>query len=340
MRKAIPLKTAAIRGIRDRLLSEHLNVPLDRLKRRVEESGFLHAAIQSLRCDRRTLQVLVEKPEASEVVMSLASVADPERPVAIDRLISVFSGDARARTSRAGPAWGKIASIMLAVIGLALAWRYTPWRTSSQPERLIEWARAAGAIAWAPIAIAAAYAPASFIMFPRPLLTLSAVIAFGPWMGFAVAMTGIAGAATCAITWGGPAARHRARLAGRRLNRVERYAAQRGVVAAFVCSVAPVAPFVIVGMVAGAIRIKLWQYLAGTLAGMLPGTLVTTVFGNELAAALESPEKINYWIIAAVVAIFAALLYGARRWITNLERPLPVPPSTSMPQPPARRRRL
>jgi len=50
---------------------------------------------------------------------------------------------------------------------------------------------------------------------------------------------------------------------------------------------------------------KLWKYVAGTLAGMLPGTLLTTVFGKQLAAALEDPTRINYWAVAAVIAVFA-----------------------------------
>ena len=327
-------KSAAVRRFRDTLLSEHLDVPLDDFQRAVEERDFLHAAIESLRCDKRTLQVLEEKPEPFGVVTSLAaSVADPERPVAIDRLISLISGDADSGTSRPGPAWGKIGSIMLAVIALALAWRYTPLADFVTPERIFAWARAANEVAWAPLAIAAAYAPAAFIMFPRPLLTLCAVIAFGPWMGFAVAMTGIAGAATCAHYVGRALPRDTVRrLAGRRLNRVSKLLRTRGVVAAFVCSVAPVAPFVIIGMVAGATRVKLWQYLAGTLAGMLPGTIATTIFGNELAAAFQSPEKINYWIIAGVVAVFAALLYGARRWIKSLEGEQQAPASPHIPQ--------
>ena len=315
-----PAKTAAVRGFRDTLLSEHLDVPLHRFERAAAESSSLRAAIESLRCDKRTLQVLEEKPEASLMVMSLASVADPERPVAMDRLIALFSSGVTARTSRGSAPWGKIAAIILALVGLALAWRYTPLADLITPEQIIASARGFGGIAWAPIAVAAAYVPASFTMFPRPLLTLSAVIAFGPWMGFAVAMTGIAGAAMCAF-YAGQALRRDTvrRLAGKRLNRVSELLRKRGVVAAFVCSVAPVAPFVIVGMVAGAVRLKLWQYLAGTLAGMLPGTLATTVFGAELAAALEGPESINYWIMAGVVGVLGGLLFGARRWITSLE---------------------
>jgi uncharacterized membrane protein YdjX (TVP38/TMEM64 family) len=73
--------------------------------------------------------------------------------------------------------------------------RYTPLSELITPERIIGWARAIREMRWAPIIVIAAYTPAAFLMFPRPLLTLLTVIAFGPWHGFAYGMTGIIAAA-------------------------------------------------------------------------------------------------------------------------------------------------
>ena len=64
---------------------------------------------------------------------------------------------------------------------------------------------------------------------------------------------------------------------------------------------------------------KLWHYLAGMLAGMLPGALAATLFADQLAAALEDPGRINWWLVAGVVLVFAALLVAARRWLKRLE---------------------
>ena len=90
-----------------------------------------------------------------------------------------------------GPAWGKLALIALVVAGLTATWRYTPLRDSLTPERVFDWAQTFGEHWWAPLAVMAAYTPACFTMFPRPLITLFAVIAFGPVLGFAYAMSGI-----------------------------------------------------------------------------------------------------------------------------------------------------
>jgi uncharacterized membrane protein YdjX (TVP38/TMEM64 family) len=81
----------------------------------------------------------------------------------------------------------------------------------------------------------------------------------------------------------------------------------------FAVSIAPVAPFPVVGMVAGAAGIKLWHYVVGTTLGMAPGVLATAFFGGEVATALEDPSKVNYWLIGAVVLLFGAVTFAVGR---------------------------
>ncbi|HET7157611.1 MAG TPA: VTT domain-containing protein, partial [Burkholderiales bacterium] len=92
----------------------------------------------------------------------------------------------------------------------------------------------------------------------------------------------------------------------------------RGFLSVLAVSLAPLAPFPVVGMIAGAAHIKLRDYVLGTAAGMLPGTLATTVFANQIEAILEDPSRINYWVVAAIIAVFAALMIGVRRWIIRV----------------------
>ena len=77
----------------------------------------------------------------------------------------------------------------------------------------------------------------------------------------------------------------------------------------------PLAPFAVESLVAGAIRIKPWHLLVGTFLGMLPGTLTATVFGDQIQTALRDPERINYWIVAAVVVLMIVATLLVRRWL-------------------------
>ncbi|MNC95847.1 hypothetical protein D3C83_130630 [compost metagenome] len=48
---------------------------------------------------------------------------------------------------------------------------------------------------------------------------------------------------------------------------------------------------------------------------MLPGTLTATVFGDQIQTGLRNPERINYWIVAAVVLAMAVAIMAVRRWL-------------------------
>ena len=95
---------------------------------------------------------------------------------------------------------------------------------------------------------------------------------------------------------------------------------RRGLLAVFALRIVPVAPFFIEGMAAGAVRIKLWHYVVGTIMGMAPGTLTTTVFGDQLATALEDPTRINYWLVVGVALLFLLLIWYVRRWFVKEHR--------------------
>jgi uncharacterized membrane protein YdjX (TVP38/TMEM64 family) len=216
------------------------------------------------------------------------------------------------------PAWGKLALIAAVVAALALAWRYTPLKDAVSPERVLEWAREIGRAGWAPLALIAAYTPAAFVMFPRPLLTLFAVVAFGPLMGFVFGMAGILLAALATYYVGVLLPRGTLRrLAGSKVEPMTEVLRRRGLAAVFAMRVVPVAPFAIEGMVAGAARLRVFDFTAGTFLGMLPGTLTTSVFGDQLATAFEDPSRLNGWLVAGVVALFAAMIVVVRRWFAR-----------------------
>ena len=220
-----------------------------------------------------------------------------------------------AGEARRKPAWGRILAVLLVTAGLAAAWRYTPLSELVTPDRISGGARAIREVKWAPIVVIVAYTPAAFLMFPRPLLTLLTVIAFGPWLGFAYGMTGIIAAAVATYYAGRALPRKTVEhLAGTRLEKISRGLRRHGLMAVLALRIIPAAPFAIEGMMAGALRVKLWHYVVGTFVGMLPGVLTTTVFGDQIAIALEDASKINYWLVGGVVAAFIVLTWLVRRW--------------------------
>jgi phospholipase D1/2 len=303
---------AIIRSIRHRLLAEHLESTEQRVSEEVQRLGTLPPVIAALGQQTRTLKVLEELPEWSEPVVSLAEIADPERPVTLDELVGQISP--APPPQRAGPAWGRLLLFAGAIMGLAAVWRYSPLADLLTAEQVSSWARQFAGQPWAPLFILAAYTPACFILFPRPLITLTAVIAFGPGSGFFYAMSGILLAALVTYVAGRQLSRDVVRrLAGERLNAVTQALRRRGLLAVTALRLVPLAPFAVEGLVAGAIHIKLWEFMLGTFIGMLPGTLAATLFGEQIEAALHDPGRINYGLLATIVIALAALTLVVRR---------------------------
>ena len=227
----------------------------------------------------------------------------------------------RTSRRRERPAWHKIVPIVVIVLGLFLAWRYTPLADALTAQSVVRWAREVGRMHWSAVFVVLAYIVAAFVMFPRPLLTLLSIIAYGAWAGFGVAMTGIVGSAV-AVYYAGRAlpASTLHDLGGDQLESVGKTLRKHGVIAALAVSIVPVAPFPLVGMTAGAAGIRLWQFLVGVTLGMLPGTIATAVFTDQVLAALDDEAEVNYWIVAAVVVVFAVLFVIVKRWFTRVHR--------------------
>lgn len=313
-----PAVAAAIRNFRNRLLAEHLATSPERVAAVLHRHGSLHAAIRALSGRERTLRRFDRQPEWPEAVLELARIADPEAPVSLKSLVeSTAPGDLpHGREPRFRGLVLRLGLFVLALAGAAALWRYSPLAEYLEPSQVIAWARQFAGQPWAPLVILAAYTPACLVMFPRPLITLAAVVAFGPLTGGAYALAGILLAAFVTYVAGRALPRRTVRqITGHGLNRIAETLRRRGLLAVTALRLVPLAPFAVEGLIAGAIRIRLWHFMLGSAIGLLPGTLATTVFGREIGAALEGSSSISYGLIAGIVLVMVILTLLVRWWL-------------------------
>jgi uncharacterized membrane protein YdjX (TVP38/TMEM64 family) len=104
------------------------------------------------------------------------------------------------------------------------------------------------------------------------------------------------------------------------MQRIANIVKRRGLLAVTIIRLVPVAPFPVVNMVMGALRIRLRHFVLGTMLGMLPGMLAATVLSDQLAAALEDPTTVNWWLIAGAVLLLLTLAYFGQRWLRRSHR--------------------
>jgi phospholipase D1/2 len=221
------------------------------------------------------------------------------------------------RTKR-GPAWGKIAAIALAFAALAAAWRWTPLAEIATVENVLRWTRAVRGTWWAPIVMVAAYTPGSFLLFPRPVLTLVSVMSFGVLFGLAWATLGVLLAAFVTY-WTGRVLKRETvlRLAGDNFEKASKLLREHGIVAVFGANMLPTPPFAVQNIIAGAARIRLWQFMLGTFLALIPGMLAWSVFGDQLANAMDESGSVNYWLIGGAALLLVAFTFVARRWLAK-----------------------
>jgi uncharacterized membrane protein YdjX (TVP38/TMEM64 family) len=162
----------------------------------------------------------------------------------------------------------------------------------------------------------AAYTAGAFVMFPRPLLTLVSVLTFGVWLGLVYSTTGVLLAALVTYSAGRLLRRDAVRrLAGDRAESAAKPLQEHGVLAVFAANMMPTPPFAVQNIIAGAIRIPLWQFMLGTFLALLPGVVAWTVFGDQLHAALDDASKVSWGLIGAALVLLAGFVYLARRWL-------------------------
>jgi phospholipase D1/2 len=215
------------------------------------------------------------------------------------------------------PRW-VIIGLVVALAALAAVWRVIPLADWRAVATVTSWAQESAMHSWLPILVLGAYTPASLTLFPRPIITLFAVAAFGPWLGFALAFTGIMIAAMATYVLGRGLDPKRARLLDdEKLARLRVVLQRRGVLAVTAVRLVPIAPFAVVNAAAGALRVRVHHFAIGSALGILPGTATATVLGDRIAAALRSPELLDLFLITAALLVLVAATLGARRWLAR-----------------------
>jgi uncharacterized membrane protein YdjX (TVP38/TMEM64 family) len=201
--------------------------------------------------------------------------------------------------------------VLVAALLIFIAWQWSPLRTIDA-DQLMSWSEPFAYHRAAPLMIVAAYVAASFILFPRPILTLAFVVIFGPWRTAIFGMAGLLLAAAAAFwfgaTHGAPQAQ---KFAG--LKVIAAKLQGGGIVSVIVMRMLPVAPFTVVNMFAGALRIRFSNFMIGSFFGLLPGTLTTIVVGDRLLVALQNANWINIALVALLSAAGVITLVLLRR---------------------------
>jgi uncharacterized membrane protein YdjX (TVP38/TMEM64 family) len=201
---------------------------------------------------------------------------------------------------------------LIALCALAAAWHWTPLRGLTERATIVSFLSTVGASPFGPLLIVAVYAVGGFVMFPIVILIPVTAFIYGPLLGPVYALLGcLVSALLCYMLGKMLGSEAVYRIAGSRAASLSRKLSQRGFLMIAVFRFLPIAPYTVVNILAGAFRMRLVDYTAGTLVGLLPGVIIMTLIENRLEKAIYQPDRWNVLVLAGV----ASLLLISTIWL-------------------------
>ena len=312
----------AVSELRNRLFAEHLGCAPEEVERAVADKESIHATIGRLGSSARRLERLDYSKAVTLVGLKLvqdSDLLDPEKPMEFDRVMDEFARDADPSSGRLSTV--KVALLIVVLLGMAAAWRWTPLGDWLNPGRIAAWATLLENDAVLSLAAIAVYVAGSFVMAPVMLLVGATALVLPPLTAAPVALIGCLASAAVSYAVGSGLGRDAIRrLGGKRLNRLNRRLARRGILAVAMIRNLPVAPFTMVNLLAGASHIRFTDYIIGTAVGMLPGIAAITAFAERAAAAVMDPSPANIALAAGILLTLALGFWWLNRRFFGRQR--------------------
>jgi len=301
-------------GLRNRLLSEHLEVTAANVGEMLEKTGSLIKTIEALNNANRVLLPLGPSPVENNILAE-PFLVDPERPIRAEKFVERFVGE--ENQSSGGRRLIGFVVLALAMVLLAVLWRWSPLSAYLDAAVIIEEIKGLEDSPLAPAIVLALYLLGGLVSFPILILIAVTSFLFEPFSAFALAMGGALLSGTMMFWIGSALGRKFVRaVAGKRINRISRNLAQEGLLTIVVLRIVPVAPYSIVNLVAGASHIRFRDFFIGTVIGMLPGIFAITIFTESLKNFIFEPSILNIAVLAGSVVLAAAILI----WLVKMTR--------------------
>ena len=309
---------AAVTGLRQRLLGMFLAVDPELVAQAESRESGLISAIESLRSGERTLAPLSGETDPEwERQLPDDRLIDPDRPLKVADLGDAMVG--RQALPRAHRRLWLSTGLVMLMLALAAAWRWTDLGSWLDPQALAQ--SLAGVLhgPWGPGLLSLAYLLGSLIAIPVTLLILLTALIYGPALGAFYALLGslLAAIATYGLGayLGGPTVE---RLSGGSVHRLSERLARRGILTVIAVRIVPVAPFTVINLFAGASRISLRDYLIGTTVGMMPGVAAMAAFSEGILALVQRADLKQFLVAALALVFIIGLTLLARHLFSQL----------------------
>ncbi|MFL9711403.1 VTT domain-containing protein [Methylobacillus sp. Pita1] len=309
-----------VAAMRNDLIREHTGLELEEIERianRVDAP--VEAFLAELAHSRQHLRRINDDRYRHERFTRLARrFADPSRPI----LPELFtSRRAFGRSKRRIP-FRLIAGILL-VAAVALSWKVTPLAEYATPEKIVPLLEQVQNTAWAFPAGLAAYVLGTLVFLPHMVMTGTVVVVFAPLEAFLIAMLGSLISVSVGWLAGlGLGKKSLQAMLGRHAEKISQYARDGGVMGLTLLRLLPIAPFTVVNLALGMMKVPFVTLLIATVLGLLPGTLVSVFIGQSALALFKNPDPHNAVLVGAGLLLWVLVIVSthflSRHWQRRL----------------------
>jgi len=217
-------------------------------------------------------------------------------------------------------AWRSVAVSFVLFGGVGLVFLFGAQALGLGGEAAVEQWLTAARGPWALPAAVAAFAILAFLGVPQFVLIAAAVVAFGPWLGFAYSWIGTMASSLVGFwlgrAFGGRLLRD---LGSRGVDSFMALIGRNGFMASLIVRLVPSAPFIVVNMAAGVTPMRLAHFAAGTGLGIIPKIALTAFAGAAMVEALKGGGPKHLLLLAAIGALWIGIGLIARRWLKAKE---------------------
>jgi phospholipase D1/2 len=306
-----------IADFRNRLLSQHLGVPKEKIAETIKTEKSLLKAIERLQGNERTLLPLErEANKWLERIMPENEVLDVKHPVNRRRMLQGVLPKDRAENVKAQLI--KSALVLLTMFALAGIWRFTPLGDWFSAQNIVKAASQLRDNPLMPLFVYAFYLIGGLVFFPIVVMIVATALIFAPLEGFFYSLTGSLLSAAFTYFLGRILGRNVvSRLSGNYMERLGRRLGKNDVMALMALRIIPIAPFTAVNVVAGASNIRFGAYMLTTFLGLFPGIFAITIFGHGLAVILRKPTMEGVTLLGVWAVLTVAVLYVMRKWFSK-----------------------
>ena len=308
-------ESKTIANFRNTLLAEHLGKETEEIENTFNEKKSLIKTIEFFNDKDKNLIILDD--DISEEIDQLIpdhEVLDPEKPIEPEKLFNHFiSQEQQSFTYRH---LLKIITLFGLAIALAVIWRWTSLNEWMDIDNAINVAESIKQYPLAPFIVILVFILLGFVSFPITILIIATVIIFGPWLG---TLYSYIGAVLNAISlfligrWTGQETV--ARFAGSLLNRLNDKLSKSGFFAVITFRIIPVAPYSVINLIAGVSKIRLKDFVLGTLVGLIPGLAAIVIITNQISETIENYDITNIALSFGSIILVAIGLIGLRKWL-------------------------